>query len=54
MFGLFGKKTEREKLEAKYQQLLDESYKLSHTNRKASDDKALEADELRKKIDALP
>ena len=53
MFKLFKKKSEVEKLEAKYKKLLDESYKLSHVNRKASDAKVAEAEELLKKIDGL-
>lgn len=53
MFGLFKKKTEKEKLEETYKKLLEESYKLSHTNRKESDKKAFEADELLKKIQSL-
>jgi hypothetical protein len=53
MFGLFKKKTEKEKLQETYKKLLDESYKLSHTNRKASDEKAYEANELLKKIESM-
>jgi hypothetical protein len=53
MFG-FRKKTEKEKLESKYQKLIAEAYKLSHTDRRASDLKTAEADELLKKIEALP
>ena len=53
MFGLFKKKTELEKLQDQYVKLLDESYKLSHSDRKASDLKALEADQLLNKITAL-
>lgn len=54
MFGLFKKKSEKEKLQEQYSKLLNESYQLSHTDRKASDQKALEADELIKKIEQLP
>lgn len=54
MFGIFKKTSKREQLEKQYQRLLKESYELSHTNRKASDDKALEADKLRQEIDQLP
>lgn len=54
MFGLFKKKSEREKLEAKYKKLLEESYQLSHTNRTASDAKAAEAEEVRLQIEKLP
>lgn len=53
MFGLFGKSSEIEKLQKKYKKTLEESYKLSHSNRAASDQKAVEADEILKKIEAL-
>ncbi len=53
MLGLFKKKSEKEKLEAKYRKLIDESYKLSHTNRSASDQKAAEADAILKQIESL-
>jgi len=51
VFNLFGDK--KKKLEKKYQQLLEQSYKLSHTNRKASDQKMAEAEEIRKEIEQL-
>ena len=51
MFGLFSDR--KSKLEKKYKALLDESYRLSHIDRKRSDLKAAEADELRKQIDEL-
>ncbi|WP_339608137.1 Lacal_2735 family protein [uncultured Roseivirga sp.] len=51
--GLFSRKTEKEKLQAKYKKLIDEAYKLSHTNRRASDLKTAEANELLKQIEAL-
>jgi hypothetical protein len=53
MFGLFKKKSERQKLEERYKKLLEESYKLSHTNRTASDQKAAEAEEVRLQIEKL-
>lgn len=53
MFGLFKKKSEKEKLEQQYRKLIDESYKLSHTNRSASDQKAAEADQVLKRIESL-
>lgn len=53
MFGLFKKKSEVEKLQEQYKKLLEESFKLSKTDRTASDAKQLEANELLKKIDAL-
>ena len=49
MFG-FNKKA---KLEKKYKQLLEESYRLSTTDRQKSDLKAAEAEEVRKELDAL-
>jgi len=51
--GLFKKKSPKEKLQARYKKLMEESYKLSHTDRKASDDKAAEADAVLKEIEAL-
>lgn len=53
MFGLFKKKTEREKLEEKYKKLLDESYKLSTSDRAKSDLKRAEAEEVLNQITAL-
>lgn len=51
MFGLFQSK--KEKLEKQYTKLLDEAYRLSHTDRQKSDRKQAEADALRREIDAL-
>ena len=53
MFNFFKKKTEVEKLEIKYKKLLEASYKLSHTNRKESDNKMAEAEEVLKQIEAI-
>ena len=53
MFGIFKKKSKIEVLEKKYQNLLKESYKLSTINRKASDAKAVEADQVLKEIENL-
>ncbi len=53
MFGLFKKKSEVEKLEIKYKKLLEESFKLSTTNRKLSDAKVGEANEVLKEIEKL-
>ncbi len=50
---MFGLSTKKEKLEKMYKKLLDESYRLSHTNRKKSDEKIAEADEIRKQIDSI-
>lgn len=49
---MFGFKIQREKLEERYKQLLEESHQLSHTNRKKGDEKAAEADEVRKQLDS--
>ena len=51
MFGLFKKKSKKEKLQKKHEQLLKEAYELSKTNRKESDKKAYEADLIAKKIE---
>ncbi len=51
MFNLF--KTPRQKLEKKYQQLLEEAFRLSHVDRKKSDLKAAEAEEIRKQLELL-
>jgi len=53
MFGLFKKKSEKENLRALYEKLLKESYNLSTTNRKMSDQKAFEADEVMKQLEKL-
>lgn len=53
MFGLFKKKSEVEKLNLKYKQLLEEAHHLSTSNRKLSDDKMHEANEILKKIDKI-
>ena len=53
MFGLFKKKTEKEKLYDQYQKLQSEAYRLSTTNRKLSDQKMYEAEEIMKKLEAL-
>jgi len=50
MFGLFKKKTEKEKLQETYEKMMTDAYKLSHTNRTASDKLLAEAEELAKKI----
>ncbi|WP_268036297.1 Lacal_2735 family protein [Algoriphagus sp. PAP.12] len=53
MFNLFKKKSELEKLEVQYKKLLDESYKLSHINRKQSDQKSAEANEILNRIEKI-
>jgi len=53
MFGLFKKKSEKEKLQDQYKKLLKEAHTLSTTNRKMSDQKAFEADEVMKQLEQL-
>jgi len=53
MFGLFKKKTEKETLLKKYKTLTEEAFKLSHSNRTASDAKTKEANDILLKIKAL-
>ncbi len=50
---MFGMKSKKEKLEAKLAKLLEEAFQLSRTNRAKSDEKAAEAEELRRQIDAM-
>lgn len=53
MFGIFKKKSENEKLQEKYQKLQKEAFDLSTTNRKLSDQKVFEAEEVMKKLEKL-
>ena len=52
MFGLF-KKDPIKKLQKQYKELLEASFKLSTTDRKASDLKRAEAEEVLNKIEKL-
>jgi len=54
MFGLFKKKSEKEKLQEKYQELIAQAFQLSKTNRALSDQKTFEANEILKQMDELP
>ena len=51
MFSLFQSK--KTKLEKKYAKLLDEAYQLSHSSRRQSDLKTMEAEEVLKAIKEL-
>ncbi|MFM6960383.1 MAG: Lacal_2735 family protein [Schleiferiaceae bacterium] len=53
MFSLFRKKSELERLTEQYQSLLEASFKLSTTDRKASDLNRAEAEALVPRIDEL-
>lgn len=47
---LFKKKTELEKLNDKYDSLMEEAFRLSRTNRTKSDEKTSEAEEVMSEI----
>lgn len=53
MFGLFKKTSEKEKLQKQYKKLLKEAHSLSTTNRKMSDQKVYEAEEVMKQLEKL-
>ena len=53
MFGLFKKKSEKEKLMAQQEQMLKEAYDLSKIDRTKSDAKTAEAEELWQKIETM-
>lgn len=53
MFGLFKKKSEKEKLQEQYKKLMEEAHRLSTTDRKLSDEKVYEAEQIMKKIEGL-
>ncbi len=53
MFGLFKKKSAKEKLHEKYKALLEEAFLLSKTNRSASDAKTAEAAEILAEIELI-
>jgi hypothetical protein len=53
MFKLFKKKSEKEILQKKYEKLLKEAHTLSTTNRKQSDTKVFEAEEVLKQLEKL-
>ncbi len=52
MFG-FKKKSEMERLQESYKELLEKAHKMSHSNRSLSDKLTAEAEEVAKKIDEL-
>lgn len=51
--GLFTRKSKEEKLQSQYKKLLAEAHKLSTSNRKLSDQKVEEANEILKVIDEI-
>ncbi len=53
MFGLFKKKSPIEKLEQQHKRLLQEAHQLSTSNRKLSDEKMAEANEVLEEIEKI-
>ena len=53
MFGIFKKKSEKEKLYSQYQSYTKEAHRLSTINRKLSDQMTFEAEEVMKMIELL-
>ncbi|WP_157663370.1 Lacal_2735 family protein [Polaribacter sp. SA4-12] len=53
MFGLFKKKSKKDKLYEAYKKLTKDAHSLSSTNRKLSDQKVYEAEEIMKQIETL-
>ena len=53
MFGIFKKKSVLEKLDDQYQKKMKEGYELQSINRRDSDQKYLEAQEILDQIDLL-
>ena len=53
MFGIFKKKTQAQKLQARYESLLSEAHKLSQVNRSAGDEKYAEAQKVLEQLEAL-
>ena len=53
MLNIFKKKSQSDILQKKYQNLLSEAHKLSHSNRTLSDQKLAEADAVLKEIEAI-
>ena len=53
MFGLFKKKSRLDKLQDDYRKLLEESFKLSKTNRQESDKRQAEAQAILDQIEVL-
>lgn len=53
MFGIFKSKTPAQKLEEQYKKLLEQSFLLSKTDRKAADAKMAEAEKIRIQLENL-
>ena len=53
MFGIFKRKTEKEKLLVRYKKVKDEAYRLSKVDRRKSDEKEKEANDILDAIDKI-
>ena len=53
MFGLFKKKSEKDKLEELYRKKKEQAFRMSRTNGKEGDRLEMEANEILNKIDKL-
>jgi|TARA_X000000368_G_scaffold382585_1_gene339815 hypothetical protein len=53
MFGIFKRKTEKEKLLVRYKKIKDEAYRLSKIDRRKSDEKEKEANDILDAIDKI-
>ena len=53
MFGIFKRKTEKEKLLVLYKKRKDEAYRLSKSNRRKSDEKEKEASDIIEAIEKI-
>ena len=53
MFGFFKKKTKKEKLQKEYKTLLKEAFNLSKIDRKKSDQKTFEANQILDQLNDL-
>ena len=54
MFGIFKKKSVKQKLQLQYEKLLKEAHSLSTSNRKMSDQKMYEAERVMQEMEKLP
>ena len=53
MFGIFKRKTEKEKLLIRYKKIKDEAFRLSKIDRRKSDEKEKEANDVHDAIDKI-
>jgi hypothetical protein len=53
MFGIFKKKSEIDKLDDQYEKLMKEAHRLSTSDRRASDAKVAEANQVLEEIEKL-